>query len=73
MIERQLFIVSNVAIYTALQALENNPATQNAYSFGQEIHVYADEITSEAKIVGLIEQDATTGKWKLIRYEFANQ
>lgn len=34
---------------------------------------YADEITSEAKIIGLIEQDAITSKWKLIRYEFANQ
>ncbi len=53
--ERQLFIVSNVAIYPALQALENNPATQNAYSFGQEIHVYADEITSANAIKQVLE------------------
>ena len=40
--KKQLFIVKNVAIYLALKALENDSETQQAYSFGQEIHVYVE-------------------------------
>jgi ABC-2 type transport system ATP-binding protein len=52
---QKLFIVKNVAIYPALKALENNSATQHAYSFGQEIHVYTDLSTSASMIADVLQ------------------
>jgi ABC-type multidrug transport system ATPase subunit len=54
---QKLIIVKNVAIYPALKALENNSATHHAYSFGQEIHIYAEPSVS-AKLVEEVLQNA---------------
>ncbi len=48
--ERIVYTLNTQNIYKALQVLQANPLTQYAYSFGQEIHVYADEKTASESI-----------------------
>lgn len=52
--EKLLFTVKNAAIYPALKALQSHAETNQAYSFGQEIHVYADAQTSAQTIKSVL-------------------
>ncbi len=66
--EKQLFVVKTTHIYPALNALENATETKHAFSFGQEIHVYADAATSANAIKTILENaglaDATVAPGK---------
>jgi ABC-type multidrug transport system ATPase subunit len=66
--EKQLFVVRTTQIYPALNALERAPETKHAFSFGQEIHVYANASTSANAIKEILENadlaDATVALGK---------
>jgi len=59
--KKQLFVIKNVAVYPALKALTADEKTTHAYSFGQEIHVYADAQTSANAIEKILENAGLKG------------
>ena len=58
-----VFVVKTRHIYQAIQTLQANIRTQYAYSFGQEIHIYADENLTAPVIEQLLAaSDITDGQ-----------
>jgi len=59
--EKQLFVVRGVDIYPALKALAADEKSGHAYSFGQEIHVYAEGSSSANAIEKILENAGLKG------------
>ena len=54
--DRQVLVVQTREIYESLKLLQAYPDTESAFSFGQEIHVYADHDIESKQIQTYLEE-----------------
>ncbi len=55
--EKKLYRIVTSQIYPALKSLAHHRGTEHAFSFGQEIHLYADDYFDESELERLLRED----------------